>query len=401
MNKNEHLRSKIIKKLREPRFTEKRTPYKKYNKAKWNWMTIFKEIETSKKNKIPKIIKITAMKYNINYQTLKNKYDCYKNNKILSLYKENRGGLNKIFSEDEERNIFLFIKDNFIDKHRVVCNDIIKIYAKQKFEELHSDKNFNASDGWCNMFKKRWNLSTVKTSISKITSVIYTQEEINSFLEKCENMLVKVGPDFFFNLDQTKWNNINVSLTTIHIKGKQSKINVFGNNKDGFTITLTISYGGNVLIPILTVKGKTELCLKKYDIDKGKILGTYSNNGWVNNKIILIALEQICNHTDGKDSALLLDQFAVHCTEFIKKEAKKRNIELIYVPKGLTYKYQPLDVLIHGILKQKAKYLWRQQITKEPDLKITNADALKHFLKAKEDITPEIIKKSFDKSCFI
>ena len=74
---------------------------------------------------------------------------------------------------------------------------------------------------------------------------------------------------------------------------------------------------------------------------------------------------------------------------------------VIYVPKGLTYKYQPLDILINGILKQKAKKLWRQDIVKNPDIKITNSDAVKHFLKAKEDITSTMIKKSFDMSCFL
>jgi hypothetical protein len=29
----------------------------------------------------------------------------------------------------------------------------------------------------------------------------------------------------------------------------------------------------------------------------------------------------------------------VHISDFIKEEAKKKNIKLIYVPKGLTYKY--------------------------------------------------------------
>ena len=79
---------------------------------------------------------------------------------------------------------------------------------------------------------------------------------------------------------------------------------------------------------------------------------------------------------------------------------KKRNIELIYVPKGLTYKYQPLDVLINGILKQKAKYLWRQDVTKNPDIKIKNSDAVKHFLNANNNITSDMIIKSFDISCF-
>ena len=114
-----------------------------------------------------------------------------------------------------------------------------------------------------------------------------------------------------------------------------------------------------------------------------------------------ITLETIYNKTNGNPSILLLDQFPAHINDCFKNEAKNKNIELIYVPKGLTSKYQPLDVLINGILKQKAKKLWREEIIKDPEMKITNADAVKHFLKSKEDITSEIIKKSFNKSCFL
>ena len=156
-----------------------------------------------------------------------------------------------------------------------------------------------------------------------------------------------------------------------------------------------------MIIPILTAKGKTNLCLKKYDLDDTKILGTYSNNGWTNNGIMKISLEQIYKQTKGKKSVLLLDQYSSHCNDFIKDEAKNRNIELIYVPVGLTYKYQPLDVMINGILKQKAKKLWREEIIKDSNMKIKNADAVKHFLKAKDDITSDIITKSFNTSCFI
>ena len=156
-----------------------------------------------------------------------------------------------------------------------------------------------------------------------------------------------------------------------------------------------------MLVPILTGKGKTNRCLKKYNLDKTKIIGTYSNNGWVNCGIINIALNEIYKETKGKVSVLLLDQFKSHKDDFIKKEAEKKNIKLIYVPVGLTSKYQPLDVLINGLLKQKAKKLWRQEIIKDPNIKITNEDGVKHFLKAKEDITSEIIKKSFNKSCFL
>lgn len=89
------------------------------------------------------------------------------------------------------------MKQNFIDKNKVLCNDIIKFYAIDKFEKLYPDKKFNASNGWCNMFKKRWNLSTVKITISKIASRTYTIDEVNFFIKNCKDSLVEVGANFF------------------------------------------------------------------------------------------------------------------------------------------------------------------------------------------------------------
>ena len=185
------------KKSKKYKFTEKRNPYKKYFYAKWNWTDIFLEIELLKDLDY-KIIKTISEKYNINYGTLKNKYNKYINNKNnFDIDNDNRGKQNKIFSDTEENEIFLFLKNNFIDKNKILCNDIIKIHANDKFKKLYPEKKFNASDGWCNMFKKRWNLSTVKISISKIATKTYTENEINLFLNDCKDSLIKVGENFF------------------------------------------------------------------------------------------------------------------------------------------------------------------------------------------------------------
>ena len=90
-----------------------------------------------------------------------------------------------------------------------------------------------------------------------------------------------------------------------------------------------------------------------------------------------------------------------HKTQFIREYALTKNIELIYVPKGYTYKYQPLDVSINGIIKQKSKSIWRTEKIKNPEMKITNADGIKHLLTSINELSEEIIKKSFYKSCFI
>ena len=188
---------KKSKNPKKPKFTEKRNPYKKYlNQTKWTWLEIFLEIELLK-NENSKAIKITADKYNINYGTLKNKYNKFKNDaNYENINGENRG-VDKFFTKIEENEIFLFVKNNFIDKNRVACNDIIKIHALEKFKKIYPNKKFNASNGWCNDFKKRCKLSTVKISTSRIATTVYTNDEINTFLKNCQTLLTKVGPNFF------------------------------------------------------------------------------------------------------------------------------------------------------------------------------------------------------------
>ena len=139
--------------------------------------------------------------------------------------------------------------------------------------------------------------------------------------------------------------------------------------------------------------------MKKYDLNND-VVSTFSNNGWTNCGILKLALEQIYMYTKGKDAVLLLDSFPAHKDKFISNEAQKLNIQLIFVPEGLTYKYQPLDVSINGIIKQKSKKKWKTEVTKNPDLKITSKDAVIHFMNAFKNIKCQTVKKSFYISCF-
>jgi hypothetical protein len=190
-----------------------------------------------------------------------------------------------------------------------------------------------------------------------------------------------------------------MTLNTIKIKGTDTgKVKLNQNEKEGFTAILTISALGQKLKPIIIAKGKTKRSLNKYDLNN-EVIGTYSNNGWSNCGIIKIAIDQIYLITKGKMSALVLDKFSAHTSEFIIEYAKEKNITLIFIPEGMTYKYQPLDVLINGIIKQVGKRSWREELAKNENIKIKNKDSVIHFLKAFDSVTDKTIKKSFDISC--
>jgi hypothetical protein len=157
---------------------------------------------------------------------------------------------------------------------------------------------------------------------------------------------------------------------------------------------LTISHGGAFLKPILIAKGKTERCLKKFNINKS-IIGTYTKSSWANENCILLLLDEIYKVTNGENSVLLLDKYDSHKTDKVMKYAKCKNIHLIYVPKGMTAIYQPLDTCINGIIKEKAIQKFSEFKAKNPNKKYNHEQCLIDIIKIKKSISKKTIIRSF------
>ncbi len=66
---------------------------------------------------------VISSKYNIKYDTLKQKYFFWLNNVNNYLEKENRGGHNKLFKDDEEHDLVDYIKNIFIDGNLIFTNE--------------------------------------------------------------------------------------------------------------------------------------------------------------------------------------------------------------------------------------------------------------------------------------
>lgn len=94
---------------------------------------MFNELDDLKKTS-NRYLKDTANKYGIVYSTLTNKYNIYCNDKdkcIMNSY--NRGGSNKIFTDENKMTLYDYIKKNFIDNHKPLTNEIIKQIALKQF----------------------------------------------------------------------------------------------------------------------------------------------------------------------------------------------------------------------------------------------------------------------------
>ena len=80
--------------------------------------------------------------YFLKWGALVDKYNKFKNNKIIVDNKEHRGGHNKFFNYNDELNLFNYFKDNFINKNELLCDEIIKIKAVEESKILYPTKLF-------------------------------------------------------------------------------------------------------------------------------------------------------------------------------------------------------------------------------------------------------------------
>lgn len=152
---------------------------------------------------------------------------------------------------------------------------------------------------------------------------------------------------------------------------------------------------GRFLRPIVIAKGATTRCLKKFKLNKNTI-GTYTNSSWANDDCILILLDEIYRITKGENSALLLDKYDSHKTDKVKQYANSKNIHLIYVPEGMTPIFQPLDICINGIIKEKAIQKFSNFKAKNPDKKYIHDQCLIDILEIMHSITKKTIIGSFN-----
>jgi hypothetical protein len=77
----------------------------------------------------------------------------------------------------------------------------------------------------------------------------------------------------------------------------------------------------------------------------------------------------------------------VHTTQDVKDLAASLNIELIYIPPGMTDMCQPLDRTIFGVLKAKAKKLFREQFAAMDKVQVRKREACRLIQQCWDEVT--------------
>jgi hypothetical protein len=94
---------------------------------------------------------------------------------------------------------------------------------------------------------------------------------------------------------------------------------------------------------------------------------------------------------------LVLDQFSAHTSEEVIQRARELNIDLIYVPAGLTSELQPLDVGVNAVIKAKQSATYRRHQRNNNTRPYKADEALKDLTEITMSMNPDVVQKTWKK----
>lgn len=280
------------------------------------------------------------------------------------------------------------IKQLLFDSNGNIDDDLL-----HKFLKKHRLPMPTFSKQWVRSFMKRNGLSWRHAHFSRYGAV--DPRYVKEYKIKLAQAINRYGYDYVYNMDETAVRVVNnATRTAAPIGVEQVLIHSDVKEKEAFTAIGTCSRNRTFPL-ILLAKGFTERCCEKFKARGAtEVWPTKTTKAWMNEHIMLRYLQHLHDKIANKEPcALVLDSFKAHCTKEVIQEAKRLDIELIYVPTNGTGEFQPLDRRIFGILKSKLRSLAGTRLFSGPK---RFEMIFKDLIKSWAEIEPENLISAWD-----
>jgi hypothetical protein len=172
---------------------------------------------------------------------------------------------------------------------------------------------------------------------------------------------------------------------------------VDGDTKANFSFFATITAQGAKLPLILLTQGKTQRCRGQFRTRDGYEHEIWhSPTGWYSVPLTHDYLHPLCIRIPHEPICLVMDQFAAHTADSVVTEAEAPGIEIIWVPKGATGRYQPLDWRTFGALKSKGKTKWKFMFSQHCGVKCDRRIGAELLLQSWEELSESAVAAGWD-----
>jgi hypothetical protein len=144
------------------------------------------------------------------------------------------------------------------------------------------------------------------------------------------------------NLDESNWHLAMASEETAAERGVATlHEHVDGDPESNFPFFATITADGQKLPLILIARGKNVRCHKQFgNHDRHQFDVWHSPFGWSTEPLLLDSLDWLRQQMPPDPPWLLVDQFGTHTREAVINRAEALEIEVIWIARGATGRYQ-------------------------------------------------------------
>lgn len=302
----------------------------------------------------------------------------------------------RIFTNEEEKAICDYIRKNYLEVGHYFNNQAFRRLAVDAYLEKHFDddnvKDVQFSRNFISCFKKRNHISSRRARYKR--RPIRTIQEIeDNWVQKIKNLAQSVPHDRILNADETSVRILPSNLLTWAEMGSDSiSIVVDDSQKKMITAMATVSMSMTKLPLFLIAKGKTERVEANQLGDISYHMSVHSEDGWMTQETFETYLKWLRQqYYDDDKLYLIVDCYKVHTSSQSDEIAKALNIELMFIPPGMTDKYQPCDRTIFGCLKASTKSQISKIMFDDPGTKIGMKMAVQVFIWSWEHLNPDII----------
>lgn len=252
-----------------------------------------------------------------------------------------------------------YVQEARRQKSIVTIRSIIK-----KLHELSPEsqvKTHNSKRLWTYRFLARHGFSLRRVTRTVVLTDSVLRERLNSFHRAVMERWNRVRETIFLNMDQTSVLFGDHSVMTVATRGERS-VQAFSPSTPGDRVTaaLTIASNGDKLPPFVIFKGTIEGRVSREFVRRENpypddLMYSCQSSAWMTDELMKRWLDQVLlPYVFSKlrgTVCMILDSFAVHLKPFVRAFAAEHEIEILYIPGGLTCELQPLDIGVNGPFK--------------------------------------------------
>lgn len=254
-------------------------------------------------------------------------------------------------------------------------------------------KNFTASNGWIEGFRKRYSIRSFKVSGESGSVNLADVDECRNLVK---NRLATYELENIYNCDETAlfWKCIpdrTLSQSNVQVQGRKQP-------KDRVTVLLcSNATGSDKRKPLVIGRAANPRCFKNVDKQALGIHYRANKTAWMTGAYFTEWLQEFDRSMNGRKIALILDGASSHC-----KDLELNNIEMIFLKANTTSICQPMD---QGIIQNvKTKYrkqvLWRiiEAYDSDSEFQLNLKEAIDLMVMAWSDVAQRTISACFKKA---